>query len=78
MKFLNIVGKMNHFLNPEQIFQNYAHLQKTRTQLETKSSFKIHKHFLKTSTFFNKNMNIIEICAHFFRMGTCVENSELF
>ena len=33
MKFLNIVGNMNHFLNPEQLFENYVHFQKNMNKI---------------------------------------------
>ena len=70
------LGNTNPFLNPEQFSKNYIHFKKTRTKFETWTSFRIHKDFLKTPIFY-KNMNIIWICEHFFRTGTCVENSYL-
>ena len=51
MKFLNIGGNINHFLNSEQFFGKVMYIfRKTQTKLEIGTSFKINKHFLKTPT----------------------------
>ena len=59
MKFLNIVGNMNHFLNAEQVFKNYVHFQENITKFETGTSFNIHKYFFENTNFFYKIKDII-------------------
>ena len=50
-------------------------LKKTQTKYEREHLLKFTNIFWKHQLFFYKNMNIIWICEHFFKTGTCVENS---